>query len=76
MKNKNIQTEVDAWYLYEKLAEHEPDKTVANVFSQMSAIEKGHAEAFAKKKEYTYSYNNAPIVACQNAKPYRQGVWV
>jgi VIT1/CCC1 family predicted Fe2+/Mn2+ transporter len=49
MKNKNIQTEIDACFLYQKLADHEADATIANVFRQMSEIEKGHAEAFAKK---------------------------
>jgi vacuolar iron transporter family protein len=49
MKNSNIQTEIDAGYLYGKLAEHEPDETIANVFRKMSEIERGHAEAFAKK---------------------------
>ncbi len=52
MKNtpvKNLQTEVDACYLYNKLAEAEQDKTVASVFRQMSEIEKGHSEAFYKK---------------------------
>ena len=49
MKIANIQTEIDASYLYLKLAEHEEDETVANVFRQMSEIEKSHAEAFAKK---------------------------
>ena len=48
MKNKNVQTEIDACYLYRKLAQHESDETVANVFRQMSEIEQGHAEAFAK----------------------------
>ena len=50
MKNKSIQTEIDACFLYQKLADHEPDATIANVFRQMSEIEKGHAEAFAKKE--------------------------
>ena len=50
MKNRNIQTEIDAGYLYGKLAEHETDETIASVFSKMSEIEKGHAEAFAKKE--------------------------
>jgi len=50
MKNKNIQTEIDACFLYQKLADHEADATIANVFRQMSDIEKGHAEAFAKKE--------------------------
>jgi predicted membrane protein (TIGR00267 family) len=50
MKNKNIQTEIDASFLYQKLAAHEKDTTIANVFRQMSDIEKGHAEAFAKKQ--------------------------
>lgn len=49
MKNKNIQTEIDACYLYRKLAENESDEAVANVFRQMSEIEQGHAEAFARK---------------------------
>ena len=44
-----IQTEVDASYLYSKLAEKEEDKNVADIFQQMSDIEKGHAEAFLKK---------------------------
>jgi len=50
MKNKNIQTEIDACFLYQKLAEHEEDPTIANVFKQMSEIEKSHAEAFATKE--------------------------
>ena len=50
MKNKNIQTEIDASFLYQKLAEKESDETIANVFRQMSEIEKSHAEAFAKKE--------------------------
>ena len=52
MKNKNIQTEIDAAFLYQKLADHEKDPTIASVFSQMSAIEKSHAEAFAKKENH------------------------
>jgi len=47
--NKNIQTEVDASYLYKKLAENEADEVVAKIFAQMSEIEKGHALAFAQK---------------------------
>jgi vacuolar iron transporter family protein len=50
MVNKNIQTEIDACYLYGKLAEKESDPMIANVFSKMSEIEKGHAEAFARKE--------------------------
>jgi len=46
---KNIQTEVDAGYLYAILAEHEEDENVANIFKQMSEIEHGHALAFLKK---------------------------
>jgi vacuolar iron transporter family protein len=49
MKKSNLQTEIDACYLYQKLAEHEADETLANVFRQMSEIERGHAEAFATK---------------------------
>ena len=46
---KNIQTEVDASFLYNLLAEHEADENVAHVFREMSAIEYGHAVAFAAK---------------------------
>ncbi|HWR34159.1 MAG TPA: ferritin family protein, partial [Chitinophagaceae bacterium] len=49
MKNNSLQTEIDASYLYQKLAEHEEDPTIVNVYSQMSDIERSHAEAFAKK---------------------------
>ena len=49
MKLSSIQTEIDASYLYSKLAEKETDPVVANVFKQMSEIERSHAEAFAQK---------------------------
>lgn len=49
MKNRNLQTEIDACYLYQKLAEHEADPAIAEVYRQMTGIEKGHAEAFAKR---------------------------
>ncbi|MBL7912786.1 MAG: VIT1/CCC1 transporter family protein [Bacteroidia bacterium] len=51
MDLKNIQTEVDASFLYGLLAEHEEDENVANVFRQMSEIEKGHALAFLQKNK-------------------------
>jgi VIT1/CCC1 family predicted Fe2+/Mn2+ transporter len=46
--NQNLQTEIDASFLYQKLADNESDETVAHVFRQMSEIEKSHARAFAK----------------------------
>lgn len=46
---KNIQTEIDAAHLYQILAEREEDDAVALIFREMSSIELGHAEAFAKK---------------------------
>ncbi len=49
--NKNIQTEIDASYLYKKLAEQEADATIASVYHQMSDIEKSHAVAFAAKQK-------------------------
>jgi vacuolar iron transporter family protein len=51
VSNKNLQTEVDACYLYKKLAESEEDATVAHVFYQMSEIEKSHALAFLVKQK-------------------------
>ncbi len=49
-KNQNLQTEIDASFLYQKLAENEPDEIIASVYRQMSEIEKGHALAFAGKE--------------------------
>jgi len=48
MHQSSIQTEVDASYLYQKLAENETDQAIASVFAKMSEIEKGHAIAFLK----------------------------
>ncbi|MCI1267298.1 MAG: VIT1/CCC1 transporter family protein [Saprospiraceae bacterium] len=45
---KNIQTEVDASFLYKVLADSESDVNVAEVFRQMSEIEHSHAIAFMK----------------------------
>jgi len=50
MKNQSVQTEIDACYLYRKLAENEPDEAIANVFRQMGEIEESHAEAFARRE--------------------------
>lgn len=46
---KNIQTEVDASYLYAILADNEPDPAIANVFREMSEIERHHAISFLEK---------------------------
>lgn len=54
MKNKNIQTEIDASFLYQKLAENETEESIATVFRQMSDIEKSHAKAFAKKEGLSF----------------------
>ncbi|NBU35294.1 MAG: rubrerythrin family protein [Bacteroidetes bacterium] len=49
MDLKNIQTEIDASYLYKQLSTVEKDPNVSHVFAQMSEIELSHALAFAKK---------------------------
>jgi len=49
MNNKSIQTEVDASFLYQVLADNEKDPEVKAIFLQMSEIEKGHALSFLKK---------------------------
>lgn len=46
---KNIQTEIDACFLYRKLAEKEEDKHIAAIFRQMSEIEERHARAMYRK---------------------------
>lgn len=53
MKSKSLQTEIDASFLYERLADNEDDATIADVFRQMSEIERGHAEAFAKSENFS-----------------------
>jgi rubrerythrin len=50
MNFKSIQTEIDASYLYQILAENEEDETVKEIFTEMSDIEKGHAISFLKNK--------------------------
>ena len=58
MKNRslaNLQTEVDAAYLYFKLAGSEEDKVLARVYSQMSEIESEHARLL-----YVKLGNSAP----------------
>lgn len=57
---KSIQTEVDAGFLYRKLAENEEDKNVADIFRQMSDIEVGHAEAFLKKMNLSANQMPSP----------------
>lgn len=50
MKSKaNIQTEVDAAYLYRILSENEKDPQVAEIFRKMAEIEMSHAVAFTNK---------------------------
>ena len=51
MKNKSVQTEIDACYLYRRLAENETDEAIANIFRKMGDIEFGHAKAFALKEK-------------------------
>ena len=60
MNIKHIQTEIDAWYLYSILAQHEEDPIVANVFVQMSEIEKSHAVAFAEKMNVNFETVGSP----------------
>jgi VIT1/CCC1 family predicted Fe2+/Mn2+ transporter len=48
---KNIQIEIDAWFLYQKLSENEEDPILADVYKQMSEIELSHAIAFAKENK-------------------------
>lgn len=48
---KNIQTEVDASFLYARLAINEQDEAVAAIFREMSEIEHSHALSFLKSKQ-------------------------
>lgn len=49
MKASSIQTEIDAAYLYARLADAETDPIIQHVYRQMSDIENGHAVAFIEK---------------------------
>jgi VIT1/CCC1 family predicted Fe2+/Mn2+ transporter len=60
MNLKNIQTEVDASYLYKILGDNEEDENVANVFHQMSEIEHSHAVAFLAKYDKDASHLPPP----------------
>ncbi len=57
---KNIQTEIDASFLYGMLAQNEEDENVASVFRQMSEIEHGHAVAFLAKNKLHLSQLPGP----------------
>jgi vacuolar iron transporter family protein len=60
MNFKNIQTEIDASFLYKVLAENEEDSNVAEVFRKMSEIEQSHALAFMKKGNFDISMMPPP----------------
>ena len=66
MKSSSVQTEIDAGYLYHKLAENEKDESVAGIFREMSTIERGHAEAFAKKYNIDLSKNGKPSLRARS----------
>jgi vacuolar iron transporter family protein len=59
---KNIQTEIDASFLYKLLSEHESDANVAKVFAQMSDIENGHAVAFMTKNKMDITNMPPPTI--------------
>jgi VIT1/CCC1 family predicted Fe2+/Mn2+ transporter len=44
LRKASLQTEIDAAYLYQRIAEHEADAQVAKLFREMASIEQGHAE--------------------------------
>jgi vacuolar iron transporter family protein len=46
--SESLQTEIDASYLYTKLAEAEDDASIASLYREMAAIEISHADAMVK----------------------------
>ncbi|MBI1221529.1 MAG: rubrerythrin family protein [Bacteroidetes bacterium] len=68
MSLKSIQTEVDASFLYHLLSENEEDPGVADVFRQMSEIEKGHALAFLHGKGLNESFLPQPSSRAKTLK--------
>lgn len=57
---KNIQTEVDASFLYAVLAEREKDEVIASIYKEMSDIECSHAIAFLEKNGMSKSQYPQP----------------
>lgn len=50
-RKESLRTEIDAAYLYDRIAANEADPRIAQLFREMAAIERGHAEhAFAELK--------------------------
>jgi len=45
----NLQDEIDSASLYRRLAEHDPDVRLAEVYRRMAAIEARHAEFWREK---------------------------
>ena len=72
MNLKNIQTEIDASFLYKLLSENEEDPNVADVFSQMSEIEQSHAIAFMKKSNFDLSLMPKPSARARILKSIGQ----
>jgi len=62
MDIKTIQTEVDAAYLYSKLAENEVEPSVAAIFQEMSEIENSHAVVFSKKYDLPNDFQFKPSI--------------
>ena len=51
LRKESLQTEIDAAFLYDRIAANEADPQVAQLLREMAAIERGHAEhAFAEAK--------------------------
>jgi len=44
LRKESLQTEIDAAFLYDRIAAHETDAQVAKLFREMAEIEQGHAE--------------------------------
>lgn len=44
LRKESLQTEIDAAFLYARIAAHEEDAQLAKLFREMAAIERGHAE--------------------------------
>ncbi len=52
LRKESLQTEIDAAFLYDRIAAHEADPRIAQLFREMAAIERGHAQhAFNELKQ-------------------------
>ena len=60
LRKASLRTEIDAAFLYDRVAAHEDDEQVAKLFREMATIERGHAEHAFEDLERTGVLSTLP----------------